>query len=752
MKKISISLLSTMLLIGTSVIAMEQPKETRSETIQKVKKEIRRVNNFVDLKKLLLRVIEIVADFVDDKEVSWEQIALFNDCIQNEKLKELDGKYINHEKVQALRFKVGMGSTPTKEEVLEAIKINSLIDLFGYDSERVLKYVNLEELAKVICDHYVKNGEFKPEIMQAVLEDSVKVEQLPELLEKGQLATVKKYFHPGKLLKLIAVDYNKGTITKQEFVKTLNLRELVQELCPLHEYGIQLDSYVDLEKCTLTLIDLAGMWLNNKLNRRELLIALKHSLKGKACAELAGVQEDVLRKYVFCDEFEKLIDRVLAGNRITKHEFLSIFNIRALEHAGISIETLENYINFRQLVEVFNDLPTDKLVTRQRALAIFNIHQLEEDLCLPIGTVESILDPRVPVAFQQSKLQQLMDRFDPETLYKVRDRLTKAALPLIGLWCLGHAICHPCMEAFEPQSFKAGMSLAALTGCFMFATTRIIPQQLPCVRTLTLNTLVPRFTRWMFGNDDKATAKELIDCTHPLYKEFDAFADSLEYKHIRALPQPYIIGLAQHNPSLLRSITNCKCKPSICGLSNCPCGGLEQENHPCFICRLNQNQIEQLWTLIEKTDILEKLNIDLPNFVCYFNFIHSLTLEQIKEMSKIKELRSIKTDNIFFDGQKDPESLLENNVICNILKIDQRKLLVEVITKSAIFKTLESGRIGFKAYAQFIESLTTAQIDLVPEGVFKEAQDDPKLLLEQYMFVEKLSSDQKDALKKLIED
>ncbi len=756
MKKISISLLGTILLIGISISAMEpDPRKVnshQSETLKRVKNTIRKVNESVDLKKLLIRIVEIVTDFVDDKDITWEQVALLNDCIQNKKLEELDGKYINLEKFKVLRLRVGMGQTPTKAELFEAIKINRVIELFGYEPERVLRYVNPEQLARVVWDHYSKDGELKPEVMQAVLENGIEVERLPELLRQDQLNTIKKYFHPGKLLKLIAVDYSKGTISKEEFVKTLRLKELVQEFSPLREYGIKLENYVDLERCTLNLIEFGGMWLNNRLNRKEMLVTLKNSIKGKACAEAVGVNEDILRKYIFCDDFERLIDKVIEGNRVTKREFLGIFNVRALEHAGISIEILEYYINFKELVEVFNDLPTEKLITRQRVLGIFNIQQLEEDLCLPQGTVESILDPRVPVAYQQSRLERFMDRFDPETLYKVRDRLLRMGLPLIALWSLGHAICHPCMEAFEPQSFKAGMSLFALTGLGMFVTTRVIPQPLPCIRTLTLNTLVPRFTRWMFGNDDKTTAKDLIDATHPLYKEFDAFADSLEEKHIKALPQPYILGLAQHNPSLLKSLTNCRCKRSVRSLSNCQCGGLEEENHPCFICRLNHNQLEQLWTLIEKTELLEKLNVELPNFVCYYNFIHSLTLEQITEIAKIKEFKEAKTESILVAGQTDPESLLNDNNISEILTVDQRKLLAEIITKTAIFNALESGRIGFKDYTQFIESLTTAQIQLLSEDIFVNAQNNPRLLLEQHNFVSKLSAEQKEKLKKLIED
>jgi hypothetical protein len=715
----------------------EETSENKQDSKIKFKDFAKKLNTYVKLRTLLTRALDITLGVaLEDKDLSWREIFInLNDSIQNDKLQELDKLYIDAEKLQVLRVKLGTNAPITKEDVLTALKINKLPELFGYDPDKVLVYLNLEKVCDILLTHYL-NKENKSRLDVALIDPTViNLELLPGLLGTYQPELLTKYFHVGKLFRVIVEDYVKGNITDKDIVAALKVESFLDML------GIdasKLGQYVDTNLFTLALLRLGNAYMQDELNRKKLQEVASTFLNITECARLLKQDPKKFEQYFNRKECEEVRRKLFEKKeKITKKEFIEIFNfITIRKELGISFQTIEEYFNsFDELVIVINELAlTDNKVKREQLLKAFNITKIDNDLGLEPGTIEAILDPRVPTNVQQQKLNTLLSRFSLEDATQIhKDGMIFCSA--LALSSFGQAII--CLVCPENYTFATNLSLTLIHGICAYKWYQNKPHN--SLQAAHFNSFIPRIVQnWtvipriidsILGV--QSLGLEMIDPNHSLYKEFTTFADSLTPAQAKALQPLHILGLAQYNPTLLTT----------------------QE---AFINKL-QNEapeaLSQLWRIIEKAAILKKLDTELTNFASYWTFIDSLNGLQLADgyRSGAAQIRRI-TTQVLVDGQKNPRQLLDNQQVMQELSPEQQQLLRNVVARTEAFNKLDQKYASFSTYTSFLSLLSDNQLSLIAEATLINAQRNPHLLQQNAGFMATLNEEQKTALTELCKE
>jgi hypothetical protein len=188
---------------------------------------------------------------------------------------------------------------------------------------------------------------------------------------------------------------------------------------------------------------------------------------------------------------------------------------------------------------------------------------------------------------KKNKITQFLEKLPPQLIDQIKGGILGSGTVVV-LWLLGHGICHPCMEFFEPQSFLTTIPLALALGAGVYEVIKSLTVR-NTYQNLVLNTILPIGTwvlsKFISSQDEDSAIEEDDEGSDVLEKEdtslkkkkstitFDEFANTLEEAQIKLLPEPSTLFLAEHNPKLLLPCTE-------------------------FIRSLNKEQIEMFFNII----------------------------------------------------------------------------------------------------------------------------------------------------------
>lgn len=199
-----------------------------------------------------------------------------------------------------------------------------------------------------------------------------------------------------------------------------------------------------------------------------------------------------------------------------------------------------------------------------------NIEKLSEKLEIDPDVVQAIVANIAKKQPQKSKLTTLIEKLPPQVVDQLRGGVIGSGALLIS-WLIGHAICHPVMEFFEPQTFWTAGALALGASAFLYKAVKSIKAR-NSIQNLVLNMALP-FTSLaashlyenLMGDQDKSkkTAAEEEDEMAMPEHSFGDFAESLSQEQMELLPVPNILLIAQHRPKILLAHSD-----FINGLSN----------------------------------------------------------------------------------------------------------------------------------------------------------------------------------------
>ncbi len=245
--------------------------------------------------------------------------------------------------------------------------------------------------------------------------------------------------------------------------------------------------------------------------------------------ELLGYDVSIVATLCSLPHLRAQIALLQDGEELTADGLRTILNRETLDALMVTQEKVEECINFDLLAEGINALSRgEQSDALKRA---FNVKALEGLLGKDIG---SAFDTSLPEAVQTKKLAELLNHVsNPKWL------IALCAAPMI-IWLAGHTVCHPCIEALEPQNwYTAGPLLMGAVG-LTYKGMQIIQKRKPALPAIC-NTIAVKTQRILAAMlpQRSTSLDELLEYTPsnqaygPL---FIAFVGMLTNEHIKELP------------------------------------------------------------------------------------------------------------------------------------------------------------------------------------------------------------------------
>lgn len=283
---------------------------------------------------------------------------------------------------------------------------------------------------------------------------------------------------------------------------------------------------------------------------------------------------------------------VLNGDKIMKTIkiiFLSLLGISipcslsametAMENREKKLETITaivkkcgNYIKTDCPFQILDALEGKTTLTAA-ILKSLNTQKIAEEYDLEKETLDELINQISGQQQPKTKITEFLEKFPPQVVDQIKGAVIGAGTVIIG-WLIGHGICHPCMEYFEPQTLLEVTPMAIIVGLGIYKGYQSLKVR-NAYQNLILNTYLPlgsaalsRIASYFQDkdrientndNEEKGKSKEEekheILSTKKRNELFLKFAETLTEAQIRNLPKPNILLLAQHNPNLLTTQT-----------------------------------------------------------------------------------------------------------------------------------------------------------------------------------------------------
>lgn len=267
-------------------------------------------------------------------------------------------------------------------------------------------------------------------------------------------------------------------------------------------------------------------------------------------------------------------DNNIDFNIVLAREILpKIFSKIGIDPKYINIEiSIELIKVLHSLYSLYQDPYQDKnalkSTLKNALIKILNIKKISKDFNLDQKNLEQVLEflleqSLLPTQPKESKIKQFLKKFIPHKLFfnpQLTNQLKYIILGAggtVGLWLLGHGLCHPCMEFFEPQSFLTAIPGALSLG---FVVYKVI-KELTKVNTyqdLALNTIksiVDYILSKFISQENKdyvdhSSQKNLLKKSKPKNDLYSEFVTTLTNEQRNLLPQN-ILNLSRFEPTLL---------------------------------------------------------------------------------------------------------------------------------------------------------------------------------------------------------
>ena len=516
----------TFILIGilslsgsVSLHAMDSETPDNSSSIQNIQK-------YVSIKKFFLELAALI---------SLETTPTLNDAIsllatvRYEKIPELfeiDSKifkkFFHLKKLQ--KFFQHYRVRTFKERMLSfqsCINFSALEDFFECaDLEN-----GVDLLIKLYCDTGTleeKHG--LAQRIQAIIETMLKSSEHRTISGVQKSALITSYIDCHALLKLVKDLAEGKEVPVHLFIETFNCNQLVTNS------GADWKSYEPY--CSLSkIISLALTCFSTTTSVHgpsfeSLITCLRWDTLAQVLAQ--DLFEEHIDDFISQDTLKTIMRRLQAGELITAQELCSLISSKEI----LLYLHLQRF-DWEECAKLLNE-------TRQGKFHTANNHSLEKMSKLLELDIAEALDSSLPEDIQSQHITTLVDNCtNPDVFMRFHYALPYVGIPL-GLWLMGHAICHPCMEAFEPQSWYTAGALALGTFYTTLQLSRFFTTPAP-LKVVVVNAFATKALRLIQFFRKEGISKSDILTMAPqedegLKKSFKEFLEVVSYAQLDTLP------------------------------------------------------------------------------------------------------------------------------------------------------------------------------------------------------------------------
>lgn len=245
--------------------------------------------------------------------------------------------------------------------------------------------------------------------------------------------------------------------------------------------------------------------------------------------EFLGKSPHALTTFFSRDALKQQITLLQEGTELTAKGLKTILNKEALESI-LPPDALEKLINFENLAKGLNALRRGEQA--QELKDIFNFPALESVIGKEL--VEAFRAD-LPESVQQKKFSEFIEHCtQPKYLGIVGSAATL-------LWLAGHAFCHTCMEALEPQGIPAALLFTGAVGA-VYAGSQFIEKKKP-LSVVLFNTIAVKVHRALanllpYTSPSKEELLEHLPADAQLRPMYTTFVNLLNEDQLALLTKP----------------------------------------------------------------------------------------------------------------------------------------------------------------------------------------------------------------------
>jgi hypothetical protein len=295
-----------------------------------------------------------------------------------------------------------------------------------------------------------------------------------------------------------------------------------------------LRAYVLPHKCLTFLIELIGADLREEsLPWTSLVSCVRWDALCITIPECLGHTQSTLRNFFSVQHLKEQITLLQEGKELTADGLRSVIRFDAFEMALINEEQIEACINFEHLAQALNALRRGE---QSHSLAeVCNFPRIEDMVGVDL---QSAMNADLPEGVQRQKYAQAVDHIT--TLNPGLIAVILGAPTL--LWLIGHGLCHPCMELFEPHQLSSAGILLFIIGAALYKGVELYHAKKP-MSTLIGNAVSVKAHRAAAQLLPRAfpKSKELLNYkpTNPeLHEPYTVFIGLLTDEHLATLTKP----------------------------------------------------------------------------------------------------------------------------------------------------------------------------------------------------------------------
>lgn len=471
-------------------------------------------------------------------------------------------------------------------------KIDALLELLAFDPAIVKKYINLKTLKNYFthCTEENSNNKLKVHALKKSFKqnlwsdvfrceelgkavhliidlfyytgtDEEKQEMLGEL--KKTLATVKEvaaaqdkhqplnsYLNIDEIISIVDDALEKKHIEPARLARALNgealVRHVPERVAPLR------DSCSPNNLLSLVAVALLLDKPSEKLTLFELLSCFKLDELVCSMPKALGLADNALELLFDVPHLKKALQKFQEGTELNAQDLKLAINKAALEEFSISVDTVAQWFDFETMADRLNKWRRGELEKGNGKGQNNALKELGDAFGIDLA---GAINPRIPEAIQQQKIEQIIERAtSPTWSMRLAYGLPFFAAAYVTHYA-GHALCHSCMEVFEPQRWwTAGLMTAAslmvaLKGSELCEGLFANPSSLKKLVvngavSMGLTKLTRIADRWQRSATEGETLCKDIPQGHPREALFKAFCGSLTHDHFQKL------GLVEHEAVL----------------------------------------------------------------------------------------------------------------------------------------------------------------------------------------------------------
>ncbi|MBA2307575.1 hypothetical protein H0W26_05575 [Candidatus Dependentiae bacterium] len=483
------------------------------------------VQKYIALKQLFLELGSLIAS---ESTPTHEALIPLLATVRYEKLPEL---FALEEKSFTCFFKLKKLQNFFKHYLIRNSKerLESLISCVNWTAlENFFVCPHLKSTVDLCIDlrHCTGNAEEKKKLaerLEGLTKNIVTVATQQEKSCVKKHALITTYLDCTSMLALIA-DLEEGKeIYYEQWIELFHCNELLSQLgLPCHSY----EQYCSITKLIRLLVTfLSSSNPETKPSLEALISCLRWDSIGELLAEeLLSDDTDML---ISRDMLKQLMRRLQAQELITGEELYAI-----IKSPEVKLYLATQDIDWTKCANLLNEL-------RQGTFSSSTTSSLQSIAQLLELDVIGATDVSLPEEVQLQNMNTLVNQCTNDDWFmRCKYALPFVSIPLT-LWFAGHAVCHPCMEFFEPQSwYTAGpLALGALYATMRFSKFFTTPETM---KTIIVNAALTKGLRFCSFLTKEGITKNDLQRSAPqdefLKDHFLVVTEFLSYAQLDTLP------------------------------------------------------------------------------------------------------------------------------------------------------------------------------------------------------------------------